>query len=1204
MAGLAQPSHIPSGATPTGKGLKIHATGVVKSAADMLKIGPLRDISDMLQGFADMYITKGKIQQEYEELQQQLQALLKIIEENCDGDDGLTIIPKVNDIREFIEGELNSLGNKQGGKQHGRLLEGSNNEERIITCCRRIQSYINQLSLDTSLSVLKMKEAQSKDRMSALIGRLLPSLSAWYNSNAGEDLKRRECTPGTRVDVLANLLGWANSNSVDTVYWLNGMAGTGKTTIAYSVCKELANKRKLSASFFCSRLRQECRDVKMIIPSIAYQLAQASPPFRSALSVVLEEDQDVHHKVLDVQFEVLIREPLLVNLASGPLIPGQMVVVIDALDECDNKESTRRILNILLSKTANLPIKFIVSSRPEPQIRDQMSEKNMISRLVLHELDTGKVQTDIERYFREELEPMIPPPNEEEITVLARKAGVLFIYAATVVRYISYDNFGRNPAARLRTILNASQIQGSTKSEEIDQLYATVLGAALGDQGIEREEREDMQQVLCAVICAREPLTIGALSELLEMKDEKRIYAALRPLWSVLHVVESNALVTTLHASFPDFMFDPMRSKEYYCDQNSQHKRIARLCFKCINQTQPHFNICKLETSYLLDEKVPELEEQVNRAIPLQLFYACRYWAEHMEEGNCVLGGIGDLRDFLSKRLLLWLEVLNLKKSIEAARECMRLLEGWCKLIAGEQELVELADDAKRFVDAFASNPIHQSTPHIYVSMLAFWPRSAPIAKHYAEFTRGPVEPEGTAMERRQRAHLATWAFDNAVDPMTLSPDGFCIALGIDDGVLVVDSSNGRVVLGPLACPEGRKTIAFSSDGSCILSGSFKYRHPHENATIVGWDTHTGNTVLGPYRIQSRDMRCLSFSPDCTCIATGCSYAVSLWDAKEGSILHYLATSNIVTALTFSPNGTRVAASCATIFQIWDTHTGNAILKLDSPGDLRYNLRSITYSPDDRHIIGVSNFHIDEYQHIYILDSQTGDQHSSPIDSATSGIHCIGCSPDSRYIVSGSQDQTVHVWDAQNGNMVLGPLKAHSQEITSVMFSFDGSHIISACEGGLICKWDARKHIIIPSSVEDSCGWIRCVKFSSDGTRFASGSEDGRICIWDADTGDMLVGPVEAHTTQITALDFLGHRVVSGSADGEIHIFDARNREVTLGPFRVDSRSIQAIAYSLDGELLATGSEQQGRTRCTFAMLEVPINEHYRALNLRLVTGR
>ncbi|CAE6473985.1 unnamed protein product, partial [Rhizoctonia solani] len=117
------------------------------------------------------------------------------------------------------------------------------------------------------------------------LARLSPSLSAHYNSAQAIELKRGECTPGTRISVLAHMNDWASMSSSDTgsIYWLNGMAGTGKTTIAYSLCSELDAKHQLAASFFCSRLLPECRDVNRIIPSISYQLAQYSLPFRAAL---------------------------------------------------------------------------------------------------------------------------------------------------------------------------------------------------------------------------------------------------------------------------------------------------------------------------------------------------------------------------------------------------------------------------------------------------------------------------------------------------------------------------------------------------------------------------------------------------------------------------------------------------------------------------------------------------------------------------------------------------------------------------------------------------------------------------------------------------------------------------------------------------------------------------------------------------------
>ncbi|KAJ1304090.1 hypothetical protein OPQ81_008494 [Rhizoctonia solani] len=201
-------------------------------------------------------------------------------------------------------------------------------------------------------------------------------------------LKRRGCTQGTRVDVLAGLLNWVYTTGNGGVYWLNGMAGTGKTTIAYSLCEQLDTEHKLAASFFCSRLQEECRKVDRIIPSIAYQLARFSRPFQSAICAILEKDPDIHESIPEVQFHELLVKPL---LEVERTLPEGMTVVIDALDECEDKWSTGHILDILLSESASLPIRFIVSSRPEPEIRDRISEGRVKSRLVLHELDKDQV---------------------------------------------------------------------------------------------------------------------------------------------------------------------------------------------------------------------------------------------------------------------------------------------------------------------------------------------------------------------------------------------------------------------------------------------------------------------------------------------------------------------------------------------------------------------------------------------------------------------------------------------------------------------------------------------------------------------------------------------------------------------------------------------------------------------------------------------
>ncbi|CAE6492603.1 unnamed protein product [Rhizoctonia solani] len=1150
------------------RGLKPLATGIAQSATDALKFGPLRSIFDMLQAFAEMYILEGMVKKEYESLWQWLEALLKVLDEHASAVTSPIMASKIQEARDFIAGELNSIGEKQSGKQHGRFLIAKHEEDRFLACYRRIQEYMGCLSLDTSLSatasvskfeaeqiknhlatslLISKAEEHSKDHMSSWVSRLPSSPSAWYDSNAGTELKRRGCTPGTRVDVLANLLDWVGNNSEGGVYWLNGMAGTGKTTIAYSVCKELAGEGKLAASFFCSRLRGECRDVNLIIPSIAYQLAQRSPSFQSALSAIIKNDPDVHHRELNAQFKALIEEPL---LSAQPRAPQGLVVVVDALDECENKESTRSILDVL-SNLKDLSIKFIVSSRPEPEIRDRMSERAR-SRLVLHELDRGKV------------------PSDAQIAALVQKAGILFIYAATAVRYIGFDNFQRNPITRLGAILKGPRGQSTKENKEIDQLYTTILEAALGDEELEEAERIDMQQVLNTVVCAREPLTVNGLSRLLQINDVSRVRAALRPMWSVLHVVETSELVTTLHAPFPDFMFNPTRSKAFYCDSNVHNLKLGERCFHYIAENRPQFNICGLESSYLLDEQVPNMEKRVSEAIPLELLYACRYWADHVEAGNGASSVADQLRIFLSTHLLLWMEVLNLNKQMQTGAECMKMMVQWCDQFEAQGELVELAHDAERFVEAFVSNPVSRSTPHIYVSMLTLWPKSTPITKYYAKYTHGSVKAEGTALNRRQLAHLATWAFDQPIVKMTVSPVGQYVALAPSDHVIVVDPSSGRAVFGPFTYHGMTvRSITFSPDGTRVFAGFVD----GNDATILGWDTQsdTHDIILGPLQLKGNTdkITCLSFSFDCARIATGSNdKTVRVWHAENGNLLHCLKTKDMVWDTTFSPDGTQVAAGCKKALKIWDSQTGDTIL---GPITTPVPVHRLSLSPDKCRIIYASNVSSD--QTLYVLDAQSGGRLLGPIKGHTNDIWCIGCSPDGRYIASGSNDRTVRLWDAQNGNLVLSPLEAHTDEITSVAFSPDGSRIISGCKDGLVCTWDARQHNPTSSSGNALFDQITCAKFFPNGTRFVSGSEDGTICIWDTHTGELTVGPIKAHTKKIYAVDLLNDFIVSGSEDGNICVCNASTGEVLLGPLDVlPGRRIRAIAYSPNGKHIATGS--------------------------------
>ncbi|CAE6411947.1 unnamed protein product [Rhizoctonia solani] len=252
----------------------------------------------------------AKNQREYGTLRSDLESILEELKAHFNGPNSPKMTASIESLCKSINDELRLVKALQAESKTRRYLQAGSGPDEVLACYRRVHGYLIRISLNTSLSTqhemeqkIKGLEEQAKDAKSGLaqshLAGLSPSFSAYYNSAQATELKRGECTPGTRISVLAHMNDWASISGPDAgcVYWLNGMAGTGKTTIAYSLCTKLESKRQLTASFFCSRLLPECRDVQRIIPSISYQLAQYSLSFRAALFKVLEQDPDVHTRV-------------------------------------------------------------------------------------------------------------------------------------------------------------------------------------------------------------------------------------------------------------------------------------------------------------------------------------------------------------------------------------------------------------------------------------------------------------------------------------------------------------------------------------------------------------------------------------------------------------------------------------------------------------------------------------------------------------------------------------------------------------------------------------------------------------------------------------------------------------------------------------------------------------------------------------------
>lgn len=955
------------------------------------------------------------------------------------------------------------------------------------------------------------------------------------------------------------------------------MAGTGKTTIAYSLCLSLNESNELGASFFCSRQIPECRDVNRILPAIAYQLARFSHPFRCALSQVLEFDPDVHTRALKIQFMKLLAEPL---SAVQDTLPS-LVVVIDALDECEDRNSVAQILDMLLG-TSELPIRFLLSSRPEPEIYCRMMGRvggAASQRLVLHDLNKTRVEHDIQTFLMLELEGIL---SSAQIVSLVQRAGVLFIYAATAVRYIKDGvEFGEHEE-RLDMILKSTSISSSLTYRDIDELYSAILKAAFENPKLSEITQGRMKKLLDTIVCLQEPVTLDILATLLQLRDSQQVEGLLRPLCSVLNIAETTGLVTTLHASFPDFMLDNNRPMGILnCDSKLNHMRLTEACFRVITTNEPQFNICALESSYLCDDDAPNMAKRADEAVSPTLFYACWYWVSHLELSEGTMDMSKLLHDFLSRRLLLWMEVLNVKKCIRLGPAIIQRAENWSSVshhIATwytvllttwwqthnySNDTSELGHDAWRFMTTFASHAVSRSTPHIYVSMLPFWPESTPIAKHYNSRMQGGIEVQGTALRQRQLALLATWSFDNIPRSACFSPDGSLIAFGCSFAVLVIDGTSGRTVLGPLSHQSDALPVAFSPDGTLITSGS-------TDGSIEVWSAQSGQRAIGPLKGHTGTVWSVCFSPDSTRIVSGSSdKTIRIWDLQGGYIVlgPLDADYNIVHSVCFSPDGDRVVSgSDDETLGVWDAQSGQMLL-----GPLKghtSHVLSVCFSPDGTRIASGSGDHT-----IRIWDAKSGAWLAGPLEGHSGLVCSAAFSPNGMQIISGSDDHTIRIWNLGAG-VSSRVLEGHQAYLTSVAFSPDGTRIVSTAGDKTVRLWDAQSQATTGRSLGGHSAGITSVGFSPCGRHIASGSVDKTVRLWDSKSGQMLGAPFEGHIRKVSSVCFSpdGERIASGSEDGTVRIWELQSGQTVVGPLKAASLYVDSVCFSPDGTRVASGS--------------------------------
>ena len=498
---------------------------------------------------------------------------------------------------------------------------------------------------------------------------------------------RKGCLRGTRVDLLLQLECWLKDEQDHRVFWLNGLAGTGKSTIAQTFAEISFADGDLGASFFCSRDFEDRSNLQMIFPTLAFQLAYRYSLFRERLLQVLRTDPAVRQETLYTQMQKFIVGPLKV-------ITTQILIIIDALDECKDEEPASAILSVLSRYVDQIPqVKFFITGRPEPRIRTGFrleSLQPITEMFKLHDVERSLVDSDIKLFFRTQLANIAKTrsdcdltvnwPTPSDVNTLCEKAAGLFIYASTAVKFVA-STYYPPPKERLSLIISLPQSTVHEGKLGIDLLYTQILEQAFPNADLDQEGLySNFRSVVGMVLLVLNPLSIKAFSTLLGISG---IPTTLRPLHSVL--LFSDELnpepIRVFHKSFPDFLMDSTRCKDkrFFINPFVHHQEILFLCLNLMEKKLKR-NICKLDNYTLLSE-VGDIFVRREEFIGSALEYACRFWVKHLmgvpTSGHDVEEVCKKIDEFFTMRLLFWIEVLIIMGNLDAGVYAINDIQQW-----------------------------------------------------------------------------------------------------------------------------------------------------------------------------------------------------------------------------------------------------------------------------------------------------------------------------------------------------------------------------------------------------------------------------------------------------------------------------------------------------------------------------------------------
>ncbi|RXW17780.1 hypothetical protein EST38_g8082 [Candolleomyces aberdarensis] len=466
----------------------------------------------------------------------------------------------------------------------------------------------------------------------SLCNFLLPITDASHTRDRKRSPPDSACFPGTRSKVVVSVNTWARGDvttvSEPHLRWMHGYVGSGKSSISQEVCDTSEREERPVISFFFFRNAGDRSKIWRLATTLASQMAAVIPQTEPFIREAVQANpalltQDEGGVSLRTRMECLVYAPFKAVVRGKKrvraLTQGPFLIVLDGLDECDNKDEVQELIDgmlMLFNKNPLIPLRVFITSRVEEHIQSRLNVPAvMLDNLVDHCSDYD-IATFLQILFKDACRRNLVVgayvqkhgewPTQSDRRNLVKHIGGSFIFASAVFKFImATSSEGSHPPTPMDRLPLALKMNPG-----LDGLYTQTLARSM--------HLPHFSNIISTIALLWEPLPISGIAELLGIETYE-VVNVLVNLQAIIQVPGTDRIPVTLcHTSLRDFLTTESRSRDFFAHP-SHH---VHLCLRCLD--------CRFK---VLRED-PDLFTRPGEQFPAVVDYAFCYSTAHMNQGQ------------------------------------------------------------------------------------------------------------------------------------------------------------------------------------------------------------------------------------------------------------------------------------------------------------------------------------------------------------------------------------------------------------------------------------------------------------------------------------------------------------------------------------------------------------------------------------------